>query len=239
MSNDKQRDQNIQNQIIADEIGNINVKGDVYLNTTKKRSSRFIIQMALGVLLPPFSCLLTSTAYISRYYVKGVWTTGVLESVITVGSIFGLLVLSFFLFMIGVSGLGKATMKYAAKFSLSDFIASAKSGVQKVSDYFKEHSNWLEAIKGIPQILSPRLNVDATDFKERFIAILLSLVIPGAGLIYRKHIGLGILSLVFTVVGYFAEFFPGVLLHLLVIIISGLIEKPKSGLGAENQPTQS
>lgn len=201
------------------------------------KSSRFVIEMALGMLLPPFACLLTTTAYVSRFYLQGVWTSGVTESVMAVGALFGLFVLSFILFMVGVSGIGKTAIGYATKFDWDDFSTSIKDGIQRVSEYLKESPNWFEAIKNMPQAIKPYLNFDITDFNERLIAIVLSLFVPGLGLLYRGRIWFGILSFVFTVVGYFAEFFPGLLLHLLVIITSGLIEKSQKVVAKEESPT--
>lgn len=195
-----------------------------------KGNSKFFMQLALGAFLPPFACLLTTTAYVSRYYLKGIWTSGVMENVIIVSGLLVLLFLSFILFILGVKGLGKAVVGYGA---------SLKDGFKKISEYLKQHPNWLEAMKNVPQAIKPYLNYDLTDFNERFVAIILSLFIPGSGLLYRGRIWLGILSFVFTVVGYIAEFFPGLLLHLLVIIISGLIEKPQKAIAVieEEKPS--
>lgn len=52
------------------------------------------------------------------------------------------------------------------------------------------------------------------------IAALLSLVIPGAGQIYKGNIITGLLWLVTVVVGYMAMFVPGLVLHFICIILA-------------------
>jgi hypothetical protein len=49
------------------------------------------------------------------------------------------------------------------------------------------------------------------------IAALLSLVIPGAGQMYKGKVGIGLLWLVAVVIGYTAMIVPGVILHLICI----------------------
>ena len=49
------------------------------------------------------------------------------------------------------------------------------------------------------------------------IAALLSLVIPGAGQIYKGKVGVGLLWLVAVVVGYTAMVVPGAILNLVCI----------------------
>jgi hypothetical protein len=50
------------------------------------------------------------------------------------------------------------------------------------------------------------------------VAALLSFFIPGAGHIYKGDAVIGILWLIFTVLGYFLFVIPGVILHLICII---------------------
>jgi TM2 domain-containing membrane protein YozV len=50
------------------------------------------------------------------------------------------------------------------------------------------------------------------------VAAVLSLVIPGAGQMYKGRLGLGLAFLVFTGLGYLAFIVPGVVLHLIAII---------------------
>ena len=49
------------------------------------------------------------------------------------------------------------------------------------------------------------------------VAAVLSLVIPGAGQMYKGGIGAGILWLVFVSIGYFCFIIPGLILHLICI----------------------
>jgi TM2 domain-containing membrane protein YozV len=49
------------------------------------------------------------------------------------------------------------------------------------------------------------------------IAALLSLVIPGAGQMYKGKVGAGLLWLVAVVSGYFILIIPGIILHLICI----------------------
>lgn len=50
------------------------------------------------------------------------------------------------------------------------------------------------------------------------VAAVLSLVIPGAGQMYRGRIGAGLVWLVCVVIGYMLFIFPGLILHLLCIV---------------------
>lgn len=50
------------------------------------------------------------------------------------------------------------------------------------------------------------------------IAAVLSLVIPGAGQIYRGKIGRGLLWLMFVLMGYALFIVPGLILHIVCII---------------------
>jgi TM2 domain-containing membrane protein YozV len=61
------------------------------------------------------------------------------------------------------------------------------------------------------------------------VAFLLSLVIPGAGQMYKSRVGAGFLWLFFTVIGYFLFIFPGAILHL-ICVIDAAIANPKTGL---------
>jgi hypothetical protein len=49
-------------------------------------------------------------------------------------------------------------------------------------------------------------------------AAVLSLVIPGAGQMYRGDIGSGLMWLFFVVFGYLCFFIPGFILHLICIV---------------------
>ena len=56
------------------------------------------------------------------------------------------------------------------------------------------------------------------------MAALWSLLVPGLGLFRRGRKLLGVSFLIATTVGYFAEVLPGVLLHLTVIVLSGVLD---------------
>lgn len=45
------------------------------------------------------------------------------------------------------------------------------------------------------------------------VAAVLSLVLPGAGQMYKGHVGNGLLWLLFTCIGYMALILPGLVLH--------------------------
>lgn len=49
------------------------------------------------------------------------------------------------------------------------------------------------------------------------VAAVLSLVIPGAGQMYKGKVGSGLLWLIFVIIGYAAMIVPGVILHLICI----------------------
>jgi TM2 domain-containing membrane protein YozV len=49
------------------------------------------------------------------------------------------------------------------------------------------------------------------------IAALLSFIIPGAGQMYKGHVGTGILWFIFVIGGYFLFIIPGAILHLVCI----------------------
>jgi TM2 domain-containing membrane protein YozV len=50
------------------------------------------------------------------------------------------------------------------------------------------------------------------------IAALLSLIIPGAGQMYKGQVGNGLVWLIFVAIGYFMLVVPGLILHLFCII---------------------
>jgi TM2 domain-containing membrane protein YozV len=50
------------------------------------------------------------------------------------------------------------------------------------------------------------------------VAAVLSLVIPGAGQMYRGKVGIGLLWLLFVLGGYALFVIPGVILHLICIV---------------------
>lgn len=50
------------------------------------------------------------------------------------------------------------------------------------------------------------------------VAAVLSLIIPGAGQMYKGHIGKGLFWLLITAIGYFCFIIPGLVLHILCIV---------------------
>jgi TM2 domain-containing membrane protein YozV len=60
------------------------------------------------------------------------------------------------------------------------------------------------------------------------VAAVLSLFIPGAGQMYKGGIGVGIVWLVVTVLGYFALIFPGLILHFCCIFHAASMEPTES-----------
>lgn len=71
------------------------------------------------------------------------------------------------------------------------------------------------------------------------IAAVLSLVIPGAGQMYKGHVGRGLLWLMFTVLGYAALIVPGAILHLCCIIAAASGDpyvRPKPAIRPPQRP---
>jgi TM2 domain-containing membrane protein YozV len=56
------------------------------------------------------------------------------------------------------------------------------------------------------------------------VAAVLSIVIPGAGQIYKGKTAIGLAWLVFTVLGYLTLVLPGMLLHFICVFQAALIE---------------
>jgi len=56
--------------------------------------------------------------------------------------------------------------------------------------------------------------------KNHGIAALLSLIIPGAGSIYANKVGKGITLLILTIIGYTLFVIPGIIMHIVSIIIA-------------------
>ena len=65
-------------------------------------------------------------------------------------------------------------------------------------------------------------------------AAVLSLVIPGAGQMYKGNIGAGILWLIVVIIAYFMLIIPGLILHLLCIIIAATGNPYKDDDGNKN-----
>ena len=56
------------------------------------------------------------------------------------------------------------------------------------------------------------------------VAALLSLLIPGAGQIYKGRVGAGLLWLLFVAIGYAMLVVPGLVLHLVCVINAAAVE---------------
>lgn len=50
------------------------------------------------------------------------------------------------------------------------------------------------------------------------VAALLSFIIPGAGQMYKDHVGTGILWFIVVIVGYVTFIIPGIFLHIICIV---------------------
>lgn len=68
---------------------------------------------------------------------------------------------------------------------------------------------------------SPIIVIPHQGGSSRGIAALLSLIIPGAGQMYRGKVMSGLLWLLFTFIGYAAMIIPGIVLHLMCIVAAG------------------
>jgi TM2 domain-containing membrane protein YozV len=60
------------------------------------------------------------------------------------------------------------------------------------------------------------------------VAAVLSLVIPGAGQMYKGKMAMGIAWLVLTVLGYLTLLMPGLLLHFMCVFQAAWMESPDS-----------
>ena len=61
------------------------------------------------------------------------------------------------------------------------------------------------------------------------VAAVLSLVIPGAGQMYKGNVGTGLAWLLFVVIGYCLFVFPGVILHIICIVTATSGDPNKQG----------
>jgi TM2 domain-containing membrane protein YozV len=61
------------------------------------------------------------------------------------------------------------------------------------------------------------------------VAAILSLVIPGAGQMYKGNVGSGLAWLFFVVIGYFLFIVPGVILHIICIVTATSGDPNKQG----------
>jgi hypothetical protein len=70
------------------------------------------------------------------------------------------------------------------------------------------------------------------------VAAVLSLVIPGAGQMYKGSIGGGLLWLLFVVIGYVIMVVPGLILHLICIVNAASGNSTPSSVGLTTSPPQ-
>lgn len=82
----------------------------------------------------------------------------------------------------------------------------------------KQVSNYAGACPSCGHPLQASAQAGAPRTWSPGIAALLSLVIPGAGQMYRGHVGAGLLWFVFVIGGYAMFIFPGLILHIVCIV---------------------
>lgn len=70
----------------------------------------------------------------------------------------------------------------------------------------------------LPRLAVPTPPAPTATPPNNGIAAILSLVIPGAGQMYKGKVGAGIIWLLVVVVGYAALIVPGLILHLVCIL---------------------
>ncbi len=194
---------------------------------TKKRSPQFIVTIFLGTILPLCACLITSLAFVSRYYLEGIWTTGVKEIVSTTAVLFGVIIIGIILFIIGIGQFGAVAFAQAAKVEWIKLLQYSWKTLKDGIEYIKAHPNWMETVKNFVKPNGVNSGWQDLEIKERITAIVLSFFVPGLGLVNRGRKWWGIGFFVITVIGYLAEVIPGILLHLVVIVLSGVVSKPK------------
>ena len=197
----------------------------------KSPGFRFIIEMMLGFMLPTFACMIIFIAAASRKYFEGMWTTGVREIVITSIIFFGLLILSSVLFVAGLGRLTTSTMNVGARIPWAGLVEAAWKALTSREEFKRQAGTFLDTSKTFWE----RENWVDPEFKERVKAAVKSLVMPGWGLWSRDRIILGVGFLIATTIGYFSELLPGILLHLIVIVLSGVLDAPKTDLPGESR----
>jgi len=184
-------------------------------------SLQFLIEMIMGLLLPLFACIILSIAGVSRYYMEGLVANDYMEIVITSIIFFFLLGLSLFLFIRGVEHFTAAALGVGARIQWKEILNSIQKSLAD-REYFKAQ---LTAGKNLIQTYWTRENLMAPEFKERVKAAGWSLIFPGLGLYFRGRKLLGIGFLIATLIGY-SELLPGILIHLIAIVLSGVLSKP-------------
>lgn len=69
------------------------------------------------------------------------------------------------------------------------------------------------------------------------VAAVLSLVIPGAGQIYKEQLGRGLLFLFLALIGYFLMILPGIVMHL-VAVVDAATSDPHGQPSVNREPTR-
>lgn len=206
---------------------------------TKRIGFRSVVKMFLGIMLPFFACVIIATAAGSQKYFDGVWANRKEEIIFTVVAFCGLLFLSFYLFIDGLWKLTSSTVKGIGQLNMVPAATTMDIWLNRMKTLWKGmydkdvFSRQFEKVRESAKTLQVRENWIDPEFKERLMAALWSLFIPGLGLFRRGRKLLGFGFLIATTIGYFAEVLPGVLLHLTVIVLSGVLDD-KNGIETTN-----
>lgn len=73
---------------------------------------------------------------------------------------------------------------------------------------------------GHPLRVVEKIIIQNTVKTNNGIAAVLSLIFPGAGQIYKGKIGIGLMWLFFVILGYMCFILPGVILHIICILMA-------------------
>lgn len=192
-----------------------------------------VVKMFLGFTLPGFACILIFAAAGARKYFDGVWMTSTNEVIFTLLIFFGLLILSFILFVDGVGQITASTFQAGSRFSRRKQIISVSNGASTRERFNRQ----LEALRGAIKTFQTKENWLEPEFTARLKAALQSLLIPGWGLYVRGRKGWAAILFLATTVGYFIEFMPGILLHLITIVLSGVMDPPVETTVLDQDPT--
>ena len=210
----------------------------------KRTGFRSVVKMFLGIMLPIFGCAILAAAAISRKYFEGIWIAGTNEVIFTIVAFFALLVLSFVMFVdavakltvSGMQGINQRTSPMPGT-TIKPVIFTKDFWLQRIEfvrnglydkDVFQRR---FQTVRESVATLRTRENWLEPEFKDRVKAAVWSLFIPGLGLYFRGRNTLALISLIATTLGYIADFLPGILLHLLVIVLSGVLDKPEDDPG--------
>lgn len=208
-------------------------KDDKLQASPKRTGFRSIVKMFLGIMLPFFACGIITVAAVSRKYFEGVWVANKGEVLFTFIAFCALLVLSFILFVDGLGKLTSSTVKGLGQFTAGIPAITQKEAWQKRFEIVRDgirnkevFQRQVESVRESIKTLRAKENWIDPEFKERLKAALWSLFVPGLGLYYRGRDLLAIGFLVATTIGYIADIVPGILLHLIAIVLSGILDKP-------------